>query len=969
MILFAISVSVLSGNIIGNYQNPGHPDKQRQLDVVAAQIDIWFGDYSLSWEAIYEKLDSLQMETAKRAGERSLAVAYVIHKKGVVQYNLGRDGDLNAFHKAIQLYKEAIAIREQFVENNQEVLPDIINGINNVAGCHLKLNDPFAALSNLSKGLSLAYNYQHEKSVVDITLYMYNTSARSYSAIGDYDNALKYYEYTINFSSEFQDSSLAAKIDVWKIRAYSELASVQANYLNSPEQAILNLNTAKDLLELRYPARKALLAEVYHNLGISYQRLERYHQAIDFYHGSVRINKELDNTSMLAGNYLNLGAIYNSRDQLDSASWYVSQAQEIYQSLEQYYNLSLVYDNLADIEYKKGNYLQSVELDNQSIAYLVNDFTPATIYANPSIDAGNIPDKEGLLVSLDSKATTLLTLFELTDKRVYLDHACSTFILADKLIGLMRSDFIADASKLSLGNRAKTVYEHAVSALYHLYEITGNDSIFTQAFKLSENSRAVTLLDAVRKTGARNSISSQLIDNERMINLKVNYFEKQHALSIREETNEGISETIDSLLLYRRKHDSILSIIEKKFPNYYGLIFNQQTVAPDVITESLGENQLFIEYFVGDSSLFIFAIGADTSIVIRSHSVDSIRGWSSQLNRSIISQDQSFLRPAYQLYLHLIQPIEQVKSLPAQLIIVPDGILNLVNFETLVTTFPDSNRVYFPDFKDFLLYKHQISYAFSATTKTESQIPARSVSRVLLAIAPSFQNSFSIQDNFFDKLEWNIYEVEQIGKLFSNRSLINGDATKQSFARLAPEFGLIHFATHAKADDSQGDLSFIVFGENESEVLYAKDLYTLDINADVVVLSACQTSIGPLSKGEGIISLARGFIYAGASSVVTSLWNVRERTNNNIILEFYDGLKHGLSKDQALREAKISFLQSLTAADQQLAHPYFWGPLICIGNPDPIEIQAGSWPKVILLLTLIIAFLYFFRNRLFLSKR
>ena len=106
----------------------------------------------------------------------------------------------------------------------------------------------------------------------------------------------------------------------------------------------------------------------------------------------------------------------------------------------------------------------------------------------------------------------------------------------------------------------------------------------------------------------------------------------------------------------------------------------------------------------------------------------------------------------------------------------------------------------------------------------------------------------------------------------------------------------MHLATHSKADNENGDLSFILFGETDSTKLYAKNIYEIPLAADMVVLSACQTSAGPIHRGEGVMSLARSFIYAGASSVITSLWNVREESNNEIILKFYENIKEGMPK-------------------------------------------------------------------------
>jgi len=166
------------------------------------------------------------------------------------------------------------------------------------------------------------------------------------------------------------------------------------------------------------------------------------------------------------------------------------------------------------------------------------------------------------------------------------------------------------------------------------------------------------------------------------------------------------------------------------------------------------------------------------------------------------------------------------------------------------------------------------------------------------------------------------------------------------------------------ANNEDGDLSFILFGESASDILYAKDLYALDLNADLVVLSACQTNAGEIHRGEGIISIARAFAYAGTYSIVTSLWDVREKTNTEIIYHFFQALKKGKTKDEALRTAKLNYLTSLTPEQQFQSHPYFWAPLIIIGDTSANYKTKNStfWVLTAILVVLGFALWYLLRK-------
>lgn len=157
-------------------------------------------------------------------------------------------------------------------------------------------------------------------------------------------------------------------------------------------------------------------------------------------------------------------------------------------------------------------------------------------------------------------------------------------------------------------------------------------------------------------------------------------------------------------------------------------------------------------------------------------------------------------------------------------------------------------------------------------------------------------------------------------------------------------YRMLHFATHGVLEDDAGVatqpalvLSLDSGGENTGSLLQFTDILTLKLNADLVVLSACQTGLGRLRKGEGIIGLTRAFLYAGASSVVVSLWKVQDQSTSLLMEHFYGQLKQGQSKAEALRQAKLAVLQAtidLKAIDmpQPLASPFFWAPFILIGD-------------------------------------
>ena len=177
----------------------------------------------------------------------------------------------------------------------------------------------------------------------------------------------------------------------------------------------------------------------------------------------------------------------------------------------------------------------------------------------------------------------------------------------------------------------------------------------------------------------------------------------------------------------------------------------------------------------------------------------------------------------------------------------------------------------------------------------------------------------------------------RVKKRYSSSSEVwlGADATKQKFQELASGFKILHLATHGKANHQDGEFSFLAFStEDGSSLLSVAELYNLSLNADMVVLSACETGIGAQQRGEGVISLARAFAFAGAKSIVASLWSVNDKSTMEIMDQFYAGIKTGWSKPQALAQAKRDYL---TKNPGQNAHPFFWAGFVGVGDMDGIE--------------------------------
>ena len=188
--------------------------------------------------------------------------------------------------------------------------------------------------------------------------------------------------------------------------------------------------------------------------------------------------------------------------------------------------------------------------------------------------------------------------------------------------------------------------------------------------------------------------------------------------------------------------------------------------------------------------------------------------------------------------------------------------------------------------------------------------------------------------------------------------LIGDEATEMSVTRAMTDYGMIHFATHAIIDNNRPEYSKLVLvGDSSSDgYLHSYELYNLRLNTELITLSACNTGFGKLQKGEGVMSLSRAFAYAGSPNLVMSLWPVNDESTAQLMGYFYQNLKDGMRKDEALRQAKLSYLEN---ADDVTGHPYYWAGFVFTGDPEPIEFSSYNSFWILIIMFFILGLIFF----------
>ena len=372
--------------------------------------------------------------------------------------------------------------------------------------------------------------------------------------------------------------------------------------------------------------------------------------------------------------------------------------------------------------------------------------------------------------------------------------------------------------------------------------------------------------------------------------------------------SEATAKMAASLKEKEETYDTVLIRLKASNPKYAEL----QSYFPRPLNEIqrlLGPQTTLVSYFVTAEKTIAFVVSSDSlqavDIPVKETDLRAAIEWFRGFASLRDPQPQSLK----QLHDWLIAPIGQyIKT--AEVVIVPHGILHYVPFATLTGGYH-----YFGD-------DHAISYLPSASILQSIRRRAGPSGRRVLAVSQSRAEGLPVL-SYADK------EAAGVAKLYHTQPLPTGRATKAEFMKRAPAYNIVHIAAHAELNTNSPLFSRILLSPagGDSGAIEVREVYGMDLaRTNLVVLSACQTQLGVQSKGDDIVGLNRAFIYAGASSVIASLWTVDDEAASLLMKAFYGHLKHGMSKAAALQAAQA-------ATRKKYPHPYYWAAFVLTGDP------------------------------------
>ena len=868
-------------------------------------------------------LDSLVLSIKHISPDSTLALA--IHKSGVAYY-YDYDED-----KAIKRWMEAIEMRKQLYSNGHI---DIVKGNRNIGSALMEIEKYKQAQEYLINSIREHLKTEKVDSILLGRTYMDLAFVNCKNQdIESASTNLFLAQKLIH--QHFQDDPYELPILYDVEYEYHIQKGDYFKAINTQEEKIKLISSIVD----QEPDDQILIALGNSNIAYCYSAIDDLERALQYYKVAIEQLEKLDDLAHqeLFKVYLNIADLYLDLNNLEFSEKYLLQADGLKNDVNNKNDLLVLLANKSELKLKQGEILESKILLDSLEDQLALD----------SIDLD-------LLLEINYlRADLLIESYAHTDNVKELKQAASIYNTNVDLINDLIFDFQRDNSKIHLNNRLIQSFSKGIRLFIKLYELESDEEYLKNALTLSEQSRAVAL-------------GSVLSDYrlKKILEVPKSLLKKE-----KEYKNELVLLSSDQSILENEKRISKLSIelqtISTQLLEDYPTLSSLRRVTANIDTyfNDLSDYTV-IEYFKSDSSLFTFIIN-NGKITLYETEAEHLDFEINQFRKLINESFQDYLNEDYiklkktndslnqistSLFNKLI-PFSNQGRLKENLLIIPHGQLNFIPFDALV----DNNG-------NYLIESFKVVYAPSLRTHQEMTKSKVSPTKNLLTVAPVFhfesENDSHGNENFLKPLYFNISEVDKIKEICGRaKSLVRNDATYESFISIVEDYRIIHLATHAFANSTSGNDSFIALtphkDPNQKSKLYNHDLYQMNLNSEMVVLSACESGLGEYKSGEGVISLARGFSYAGSKSVVTSLWNVNDKKSMELMHQFYSNLSTGLNKSDALRNAKLEFVNS----NSENAQPFLWAAYIPIGDMTSITQLNSSWYKLATFSVLIISIL------------
>jgi len=887
-------------------------------DKATYEFFIRFSEYYKSGDLINARSALTSVVNSKDPSKEYLIAAY--NNLGLVNYRMGN------FKESLESYNLA---EEQIgsSENSKELADIYINK----STLFLIQKSYLTAIEYLEKGISIYNKVKLKDKAIQqrISTANMNLGIVCYT-INDYKTAFEYLykSYDLKISFDLNEKALL----------YLNMAKTFAA-TNNPIKADNYYQKSINQFTKEFGVGHNRLAEVYFDYGLFLESQNKNDEALKTYRKALLICRKS----------------YGEKHNLSSLS----------------------YKHIADLYINQGCVDSALVYFQKSLISVVKDFNEINIYSNPGIDSAILNIR--LLDDLKGKARALEILSDqqqsTESKIITTKKSLETIKLALALIDRIRINYLTQESKIYLAENEKETYLFAVHIAGNLFKLTNDKLYVLTMFNIAQKSKAAVLRNELTENELVYTVG--IPDSIRIKQNRLSENIPAYEYLVIEENkksnpdNSKITLWKDALFEMKRENEKAKEFIDKTYPQYNNLL--RKTDPSDLyeIQKHISDDEMVIDYLLstnynqGKRKMYIFLISKE-ELDFQETDIDSLMAVNTEIIRhhNIFSGSQqersesftSYTSALFYMYATLIKPVESLIKVK-RLIIIPDEETGLLPFDAFLKSKPAPGKNDFENLQ-YLVKDYSFSFGYSTSTIIENEKGIRTAKRIF-AFAPDYNNEKGTS------LPGARNETSAILKLFRGREFSGKSASKRNFMEALRIPAIFHLAMHSLTDTSNSKFSYLLFGQDEAsmndEKLYNYEISICKINSPMVVLSSCNSGSGKLYNGEGIMSLARGFILAGASSVVRTKWDMNDESGSAIIKSFYTYLSKGISKDESLRLAKLDFIKS---NPPYYSNPYFWAGYEVLGNNSRITARNKFiYPAIIVLGLVIFWILYYFRWR------
>ena len=796
---------------------------------------------------------------------------------------------------------------------------------------------------NIAENISLSKSISYS-----ILADIYINKSRIFTFYKSYNVAIEYIEKAIRIYKEIEISNdLLYRISI----AYLNLGIIyyeSMNYNKALEYFLKSLN-------IRLKLNNQNIGLTYLNLAKTYFRLGEYNKAESFFLKSIEsFEKEY------GAGYYRTAEVYFEYAQFLQSTDRKSEALKAHEKalsicLKSYGPkhplTSLVYKNTGDFYFKNHSYDTALIYYQKALIAISRNFEDTDIFSNPLPDSSIFDIR--LLEVLKSKTTAFEQLAEntneITDKTRWLQAALGTAELAVTLIEQIRNGYPDEESKAYLAENEKETYVSAVHIAYSLMNLKRDLVPPEKVYEFASKCKAAILRSEI--AGRDYLITLNLPDSisQRKKQITSGIAGYNHLIIEESQKLAPDSSKIrfwkDALFEMRRENEQIEATINALFPSYRNLLEKTETVPLKELQKNLERNETVLDYLISSprsegkriiyafvitrNNLHCFETEVDSSFTGNARTVLYCINSMAFTGKNGISFNKCTEVLNY-MYKRLIMPYEKLFR-GKRLIIIPDEEISWLPFEAFLRKMPEPGFGSYEGL-DYLINNYSFTYNYSSGLLKGKNVRFDRKAGVY-AFLPGYEQDNLINNQGLMPLEEAEKEIENIFRWFPGKKFTSAMAQKEVFMQSLNKSAVFHLAMHSLIDTSDSRFSCLLFDSSPDSTgknrLYNYEISLSNMNSPMVVLSACNSGTGSLHRSEGVISLARSFLLAGASSVVRTKWDINDETSAKIMSSFYKYLSKGKTKDRALRQAKLDYLATMPPV---YSNPYYWGAYELLGD-------------------------------------